>query len=535
METLVSIKTQSWLSWFLRGVLILGFLVLFARLIELQVIKGGYYRSLSEGNRIRRVPVTAPRGNIIARDGEILVGNKEVKKRVIFDPEKGYAKVDDVGGVPQEEIITEWERDYKYGWKLAHISGYLGEVNEEELGKVDAQCPQKGPRKLGTLVGRAGLEEIYECILAGVDGEELVEVDTTGKRVRTLGKRDPVPGKDLKTSIDARLQEKMAQELNGKKGAAIATDAKGNVLALFSYPSFDPNLFVKKDESGAIEKLLADPDLPFFNRAIGGIYHPGSVFKPIVALAALEEGKVDEGFIFDDPGIISIGTFSYSNWYFTQYGRTEGKIGITRAIARSTDTFFYKMGEFVGIEDIAQWASTFGLGRKTQIDLPGEVAGLVPTPEWKIRIKGERWFLGNTYHVSIGQGDLALTPVEVNRAIAGVATGKLCRPKIVGGGQCENLEIQKENLEIVKQGMSEACATGGTGFTFFDFEPRVACKTGTAETNIDGRTHAWFSVFAPQEFPEIIMTVLVEGGGEGSRVAGPVARAIFDFWYGKGD
>ena len=534
MESLISLKTQSWLSWFLRGVLILGFLVLFGRLFELQIIKGSYYRSLSEGNRIRRIPITAPRGRIIARNGEILAGNKEVQKRIIFDVLEGFEKVTDVSGANKEDIINEWERDYHYGWKSAHITGYLGEVSEDELGKINAQCPQKGPRKLGALVGRSGLEQIYECILAGIDGEELVEVDTNGNKVRILGKRNPIPGEDIRTSIDVKLQEKIADEMNGKKGAVVATDAKGNILALFSYPSFDPNVFISKSDKGVVEKLLTDTNLPFFNRAIGGIYHPGSVFKPVVAIAALEEGKADKNFVFDDPGIITIGTFSYSNWYFTQYGGKEGKIGITRAIARSTDTFFYKMGEILGIDNLTKWAGLFKLGDITGIDLPGEIAGLVPSPEWKERVKGERWFLGNTYHVSIGQGDLALTLIAVNRAIGGIATGKLCSPRIVGEGRCEELNIKKENLEIVKSGMVEACSAGGTGFTFFDFTPQVACKTGTAETNIDGKTHAWFSVFTPQEFPEIVMTVLVEGGGEGSKVAGPVARNILNFWYNTG-
>ena len=530
----MSSKVQSWLSWFLRGLMILGFLVLFGRLLELQIIKGGYYRALSEGNRVRRVPITAPRGNIIARGGEVLVGNKEVAKRVIFDPEKGYEKVSETEGAPLEEIISEWEREYKYGYEFAHVSGYLGEVSEEELGKVNAECPQKGPRKLGALVGRAGLEEVYECILAGVDGEELVEVDTSGRRIRTLGRKEPIAGEDLKTSINAPLQLKTAEAMNGKKGAVVATDAKGRVLVLFSYPSFDPNIMTQKKEADKVEEALKDVDLPFFNRAIGGMYHPGSVFKPIVAVAALEEGKVDKDFVFEDPGVISIGTFSYSNWYFTQYGRTEGNIDITRALARSTDTFFYKLGEFVGIETLASWANNFGLGGVSGIDLPGEISGLVPTPEWKARVKGERWFLGNTYHVAIGQGDLALTLIGVNRAISAIATGKICNPKIAAQGECRDLEIKKENLDLVREGMAEACSSGGTGFTFFDFEPRVSCKTGTAETNVDAKTHAWFSVFSPQEFPDIIMTVLVEGAGEGSRVAGPVAREIFDFWYGKG-
>src|SRR3989304_7470195 len=191
MESLASFKTQSWLSWFFRGTLILGFLLLFGRLVELQIIKGGYFRALSEGNRIRRVPIVAPRGRILARSGEVLVGNKEVKKRVIFDKEEGFEKTTDLTGASEDEVVTEYQREYPLGEKFAQVSGYLGEVNEDEVGKINPQCPEKGPRKSGSWVGRAGLEEEYDCVLSGVDGEELVEVDTMGRKIRTLGKKDP--------------------------------------------------------------------------------------------------------------------------------------------------------------------------------------------------------------------------------------------------------------------------------------------------------------------------------------------------------
>lgn len=214
----------------------------------------------------------------------------------------------------------------------------------------------------------------------------------------------------------------------------------------------------------------------------------------------------------------------------------EGTIGVVRALSRSTDTFFYKIGELTGVEKIAEWASKFGLDKETQVDIPGEVSGLVPTPEWKVRVKGEPWFLGNTYHLSIGQGDLAISPIELTRAIAGVSLGKLCTMKISGGSSCQNLGIDRKVLEVVKEGMVAACESGGTGYTFFDFKHKspgevlVACKTGTAETSLEGYTHAWFTLFAPSDFPEIVATVLVEKGGEGSKVAGPIAREILDFW-----
>ena len=491
------VNTQSWLPWFMKGLLVFGFLLLTGRLVELQLIKGGYYRGLAEGNRIRRVVIPAPRGLILARGGEILVGEE-----------------------------------------FAHVSGYLGEASPEEVGKIDPQCSEKGPRLLGSLVGRGGLEEQYNCLLSGIDGEELIEVDTNGEKVRILGKNDPVPGRNIKTNIDYKLQKKAAEIMGGNKGAIIVSDPTGEILVLFSSPSFDPK---------AVSKILNDKDLPLFNRAIGGIFHPGSVFKPLVAIAALEEGKIDKNYVFADPGIITVktlyGSFSYSNWYFSQYGKTEGKIGLTRAIARSTDTFFYKLGELVGIEKLDEWMVNFGLNKLTGIDIPGEVKSLIPSPEWKLKERGEKWFLGNTYHLAIGQGDLALTPLALNRIFSAIASGgKLCTPRIVNKGgwvrsDCKDLKIKRENLNLVKQGMVEACGSGGTGYTFFDWNSgpsaslgTIACKTGTAETNEDGKTHAWFSLFAPADFPEIVLTVLVEGGGEGSKVAGPLAREIMDYW-----
>ncbi len=540
METYSTSSKQSWLPWFLKGLLILGFLVLFGRLFELQIVKGGYFRSLAEGNRIRRVPIRAPRGKIIARGGEVLVGNIEVKKRVVFDAQVGYEKLDDLSGASAEEIITEWKRSYELGADLAHISGYLGEVNELEVGKINPRCQEKGPRNLGSLVGRGGLEEMYQCELSGIDGEELVEVDSQGERLRTLGRRDPVAGSDIKTNIHFGLQKKIAPLMQGKKGAIVVTDVNGEVLAMYSSPSYNPNIFVNAKSSSSIQEVLKSPEFPFFNRAMGGGFHPGSVFKPIAAVAALEEGEIDEAYLYDDPGIISIqtpyGDFSYANWYFTQYGGKEGEIGIVRAITRSTDTFFYKLGELVGIENLGKWAQKFGLGDVTGIDIPGEIAGLVPSPEWKEKVRGERWFLGNTYHVAIGQGDIALTPLAVNAAISAVGSqGKLCRPKVVKTEreECEDIKISKMSIALVKQGMQGACSPGGTGFTFFDFAIPTACKTGTAETNEEDKTHAWFVAFAPVDFPEIVTTVLVEKGGEGAYVAGPIAREIFDYWFEK--
>jgi len=535
MQTLAaSSKNESWLSWFFKGLLIVTFLFIIARLFELQIIKGSYYRNLSEGNRIRRVKIVAPRGKVFARGGEILIGNKEIKKKVTFD-ESGEIKKEDAKDIKDNDvIITEYERFYPLNEAFFHAGGYVSEANEEEVGKINPKCPEKGTVKLGSFLGRGGLEQYYECELSGIDGEQLIEVDTMGRKIRVLGVKEPIPGKDIKTLIDYDLQKELPGLMGSKKGAIIVSDTEGHVISLYSNPSFNPNYFGKKEFFAEINSVLENKDLPLFDRAIGGIYHPGSVFKPIVVIGALSEGKIDKNYTYLDEGVIKVNDYSYSNWYFTQYGGTEGKIGIERALARSTDTFFYKVGELLGPDYIAYWAKKFGLGEGTNIDLPGEVKGLIPTPAWKYETRKEQWFLGNTYHISIGQGDLAVTPVEINIETSILAnSGKRCDLKIDAdtNNNCKNLSVKNEYFNLVKEGMIEACSTGGTGYTFFDFEPKVACKTGTAETNVDGKTHAWFTAFGPSDYPEIISTVLVEGGGEGSKIAGPIARSIFDFWF----
>jgi penicillin-binding protein 2 len=310
METLASQKKQSWLSWFLRGLILLGLLILLARLFELQIIKGKVYKGLAENNRIRRITITAPRGRILARGGEILANNLEVKKRIVYHPETGFAKSDSIKGASGDEIVSEWKRDYPLGEKFAHIGGYLGEVSAEEVGKVNPQCPEKGPRKLGALVGRSGLEQQYECLLSGIEGEEVIEVDTSGKKIRILGRKEPVAGMDLKTSIHYGLQNYIPDLLKDKKGTIVISDGQGSILSLYSGPSFDPNDFLN-GRTDKIESYFKDENLPVFNRAIGGLFHPGSVFKPVVAVAALAEGKIDKDYYYDDPGVIKVGIYEY--------------------------------------------------------------------------------------------------------------------------------------------------------------------------------------------------------------------------------
>lgn len=539
MDSLSSLKTQSWLAWFLKGALIVTFLILFTKMFEVQIIKGSYFRELSEENRIRHIPLPAPRGKILASDGTELAGNIQIKKRITFKDNGGVEITDNVANAPKEELITEYRRTYGLGDKFGHAGGYLGEVTDKEINKINPNCPEKGPMASGSLVGVAGLEEKYECILLGTSGEELVEVDTHGQNLRSLGRKEPIPGLDVKTSINADLQMEVARQMEGKKGAAIVTDTKGRILAFYSAPSFDPNLLVNHSDDQKISELFSSPDLPFFNRVISGTFHPGSVFKPLVAIAALEEGAIDKNFTYDDQGVINVNTFEFTNWYFTEYGRKEGIVNLTRAIARSTDTFFYEIGRIVGPDAIAKWAGKFNLSKKTGVDIPGERVGFIPTPDWKKKVKKENWFLGNTFHMAIGQGDIDLTPIEINTFIAGVANGgRVCAPKFadIAAENCYTVDVKKENLDLVKEGMKEACSTGGTAYTFFDFSAKhsdttVACKTGTAEVGTNGTPHAWFTVFAPIEDPQIVATVLIEKGGQGSQVAGPIAREIFDYYF----
>jgi len=539
MHSLSSANSQSWLSWFLRGLLILLFLVLGAKLIEVQVIKGNYFRNLSEENRIRRVVIPASRGKILARSGEVLAGDTEIKKRIKFTDSGGFTLTENLTGATAEEIVSDFVRYYPMGDKFSHALGYLAKVNENEIGKINPGCPGKGPRSSEALVGKSGLEESYECLLSGTPGEEIIEVDASGHEVRILGKKDPVPGRDLQTTIDYGLQNEVAGKMNSKKGAVIVTDTNGQILSFYSFPTFDPNIFVNKGNSEEISSLLGNQDLPFFNRVISGTFHPGSVFKPLVALAALEEGAIDKNFTYNDQGIININNYSYTNWYFTEYGRTEGSINLTRAIARSTDTFFYTIGQMVGPEKIAKWADTMGLNAQTGIDIPGETKGLIPTPEWKKETKDESWFLGNTYHMSIGQGDVSVTPAEINTYISALSSGGvLCEPRfdMYKNPICRKVKISQNTLSLIKEGMSGACESGGTAFTFSDFAGKhgginVACKTGTAEVGTDGVPHAWFTFFAPAEKPQIVATVLIERGGEGSSVAGPIARSIADYYF----
>lgn len=548
MNTLDDTPRAGWLAWFLKGTLVLVAIILFARLFELQVIKGSYYKELSDENRIRTVTILAPRGRILGSDKQVIVGDMPIKEKIEFTKD-GFVKSLDIDGANPKDLITETKRNYFLGAAAAHLTGYLGEVNADEVNKTDPNCPDRGPRLPQSMVGRSGLEEEYDCQLRGIDGEELIEVDAVGKPVRILGVRNPVAGEDLVTTINTGLQQQVAKVVNtlkittstgvnlpsGRKGAVVVTDGQGAVLAFYSSPSYDPNAFVNGNTS-EINSIINDSGLPLFNRPIDGLYHPGSTFKIVTSTAALEENKIDGSFTYDDTGFITLNGYTYSNWFWSEFGKTEGEIDLVRAIARSTDTFFYKVGELVGINDLSAWANKFGLDKPTGIDLPDEASGLIPNPAWKRQAKGELWFLGDTYNVSIGQGDVNLTPVASNVLASVIANGgQICKPYIdlKVGKKCYSLNLHPKTLSLIKDGMVEACSTGGTGFPFFNFSPQVACKTGTAETGDNGKTHAWFAAFAPVADPKLVIDVIVEKAGQGSEVAAPIAKEIMGYYFGK--
>lgn len=530
-----------------KAMLILGFLVLLVRVIDVSIVRGNYYSALSKENRIRAIPIVAPRGNILDRNGVPLAQNVEGKRVVRFEVGKAarFVEGESARDAEKEIVINFPRRIYPTATESAHLVGFVGETNEEE---VEQEGCKDNIFHLGDSIGRMGAEASLDCVLRGKNGEELVEVDTRGRKIREMGRVEPTKGSDIFLSIDARLQERATRALAGRRGSVVALDPKnGEILALVSSPSFNPN-----EISNSYSKLAADSELPLFNRTIGGAYPPGSTFKIAAAAAAIEEKVIDENFRYIDVGFIKIGNEEFTNWLYTKRGGTEGEINIVRAIIRSTDTFFYKLGEMVGVLKIAEWSRKFGLGEKTGINLSGETAGVIPTPEWKERATGERWFLGNTYNMSIGQGDVAASPIQIAAMTGVIASGKLCKPQIekIEDGElkvetCKEIGLSEKTLDLVRRGMVGACSEGGTAYPLFNFKVKgqdiqIACKTGTAEFGVKDeygktKTHAWLTGYAPasqsQGEPEIVVTVLVEGGGEGSDVAAPIVKEVLDEWF----
>ena len=495
------------LQW-LKFLVYLSFLVLLAGVLRLNLVRGGYYRKQARDNKVTETLTLADRGQMVDRKGRVVVRSQEID------------------GVKR--------RQYVYGEAMAAVTGYVGKADGEEL--KYGVCGGRILNNL-SLVGRGGVEEKMDCQLLGTDGKKLTEVDAKGRIVRELGTYPAAAGKEVELSIDAYWQEKMFKQLVGKKAAAIVSEVgTGKVLVLATSPSFDPNVFAYEPDQALIKSYLEDTNgLPMMNRAVGAKYHPGSVFKLAVATAGLEEGAINELTTFEDTGEIRVGDYSYKNWLWTKRGTTDGMVDIVKAIKRSNDIFFYRLGESLGSEKIKKWATKFGLGVKTGIEIPSETEGLVPEAKWKEKTTGEKWFLGNTYHLAIGQGEVAVTPLQINLATSVIANGgKKCQMSILknSDNKCESLGISSKTINLIKAGMIEACSSGGTAWPLFNFKTKLACKTGTAEVG-DGTkdTHAWLTAFAPADNPQIVVTVLVERGGEGSDVAAPIVGDFLKEWF----
>ena len=528
-------------------VIFLVLLVFVARLFALTVVDGSKNLALADSNRVKIIETEAPRGRILDRNGKVLA-----QSRIVYVLTKGDssreisqndAKILEQTGRAGEyfegrdgKITEEVRRDYTLAEAAAHVLGYVSVTQAEEkqrdqtISIINSQ-------------GRLGVEATYNSFLTGMVGRRLVEVDANGQNVSVMGQESPKAGRDIHLTVDGDLQKvayealvKYTKLARSSKGAVVIENPQtGEILALVSSPSFDP---------GNIGKAINDSNLPFFNRAVQGTYPPGSVFKIVTSLAGLSTGKITPDTEFDDVGKIEVGGQTFSNWFFTEYGKTDGPIKIEKAIARSNDIYFYKAGQATGVENIKDMAVKLGYGQKTGIDLPEEAFGLVPDEVWKKSTISQNWYLGDTMHMAIGQGFLLTTPVQVNSVTSFVASGKLVKPFLVskidagnGAGEIkfgtrvvgENL-VGSAYLDLVRRGMKAACETGGTGFPFFTTSYRVSCKTGTAE-EAGGESHAWFTVFAPVDSPQIAMSVVVEHGGQGSAVAGPVAKDILDWWF----
>ena len=434
---------------------------------------------------------------------------------------------------------------------LSHLLGYTGKISRAELERYGQEY------SLIDYIGKSGLESSWEKELKGVSGRKHIEVDAMGRQKKIVSETPAQDGTSLRLSLDAKLQgyaqmvlDKHLKQLKLKRGSVVALDPKtGEVLALVSLPAYDNSLFAKGITTEDYQKYLNDADQPLFNRAVGGGFPSGSTFKIVVAAAALQEGIINDRTSFLSVGGLRIGQWSFPDWRPGGHGNTN----VRKAIAESVNTFFYYIGggydnfSGLGIDRIARYAKLFGLGELSGIDLPGEAAGFFPTADWKLKTKKERWYIGDTYHVSIGQGDIMVTPLQVANYTATIANGgRLLQPHLVTALLDSNNEVIKEispkiirenfissdNIKIVQEGMRQA-VTSGAARSLQSVSVPVAGKTGTAQWSSQKDSHAWFTSFAPYDDPQIVLTVMVEEGREGSAVGAAVAREILT-WYFNG-
>lgn len=587
LRRIISIRKFSILSGII-GILFLG---LIARTAYLQIYRGAAFASRADRNRIRLIRIPALRGIITDRHGTVIAKNTARFALVVTPADipkeptertRILAAIAEIADMPPEtitELITTYERrspsivikdniphdemlslgvqssgipglqietaprrEYPQKNVFSHILGYVGKLSttEYEQRKTDGY-------HLNDSIGKSGVEASFESLLRGTDGIQKAEVDALGKIVGTLSTEEPREGAPITLALDAPLQETTRQALlesmkknRAKAGIALAMTPDARIRALVSLPDFDANAFPEQNNA-EITKLLEDTRKPLFNRSIAGAYPPGSTIKPLIAAAALAEGLIQEKSSFVSSGGIRIGEWLFPDWRQGGHGVTN----VTKAIAQSVNTFFYIVGgghngfPGLGLNGITKYAKIFGLGQKTGVDLPGETAGFVPSEEWKKKAIGEPWYIGDTYHISIGQGFLLTTPIQMATITAAIANnGTIYQPTVLEQPQTDRIRatriVSESALAVVQKGMRETVLTG-SGRSLGSLAVTSAGKTGTAQRDNDARTLAWYVGYAPYEKPELIVTVMVEEGGEGYVAAAPVAKAMIQKYFGVQD
>lgn len=569
-------------TWQVVGVAALAFLAVVSGYAYTQVVRGSYYRELADNNRLRELPIQAPRGLIVDRAERPLVENVPSYQLLLDRSRSGdldgtvrflarvleetpqdlaarlatYDRVPSFQPVliaedltlaqvaaveatslehPELEVEVAQRRFYRHGTQTAHVVGYLGEASEEQLARRPGLAP-------GDRVGVKGVEQTFDSLLRGHDGRRVVVVDSRGKLVREQLREPGVAGQDVELTLDLDLQQEAERFFEDKVGSAVAMDPRtGEILVMVSSPSFNPNAFARRLDSREWRAIVSDEHHPLQNRSIQNAYPPGSVFKIVTAIAALEEGVVGTEETLFCGGATRIYNHRFRCWKRGGHG----SVNLREALQHSCDVFFYHLGPRLKIDRLAEWAKHLGLGVRTGIDLQGEKPGLVPDPEWSLRVRKSLWFPGETISVVIGQGPLLVTPLQVAVMLSAVANGgRLVKPYIVKGnsqGPPESLDLEPSTLEIVRDALVAVVnEPGGTGSAARMSSITVAGKTGTAqvirqteEVASDSlpyrfRDHAWFASFAPAQAPELVVVVFVEHGGHGSSAAAPLARIIYE-------